>query len=394
MTRPVSLSAIKAGMTRLREKGGASPESLYLLLNGYVTASRTCKMRPGSDIDTDGLAGTLGLVLFRGKFVVFASEFVDLDDPDYELEILKHPVSGSAATLVDIRFAAPFLGYLYVVALWSDGLIVHYWLQAAEAWQANHVYIEGQVVLPSTPTGYAYKATRISAREQLWAPNVARAVGDRVEPTVSNSFLYQVVDTLGDNPRSGATEPDWIAADGALVYEDASGPGGGTGSGSGGGTPTSQLPPEVEDRYKPSCVVASMWIDAERRAGDTWEGDEFDAHHPKRGFHRAVCIAAGEIVLQPCVRLVCENGCAVQVSRSTPINFADAPFDMAPGYWAMAPDVLDQVLLTDLGPSKVALVMDIGEQPVAPRDLDGNSFAAGEVPTLRIYTHNMAKNIE
>ena len=45
---PVTLSAVQAGITRLRTKGGASPESLYDLINGYVTAARTIAPRPGS----------------------------------------------------------------------------------------------------------------------------------------------------------------------------------------------------------------------------------------------------------------------------------------------------------------------------------------------------------
>lgn len=246
--RAVALSAVKAGITRLRQKGGASPESLYDLLNGYVTAARSIQIRPGSAIEHQLPEGTKGLVLFRGKFVVFADHLLDPGDPGYEVQILTHPEANSSATLVDIRVAVPFLRYLYVVALWSDGRKPHYWLQAAEPWQPDHVYLEGAVVQPSVPDGFTYRATRLKPAAALWEANVEREVGDVVEPTTPNGYDYTVIDVLGAKPRSGATEPDWNEGAGAITYEDADNtaaqppaPEGG------GGAPT--LPPDVTDRY-------------------------------------------------------------------------------------------------------------------------------------------------
>ena len=46
MASPYFLTAVKAGITRLRTKAGAARESLYDLLNGYVDASRKMKSRP------------------------------------------------------------------------------------------------------------------------------------------------------------------------------------------------------------------------------------------------------------------------------------------------------------------------------------------------------------
>ncbi|WP_256202355.1 hypothetical protein [Stenotrophomonas pictorum] len=58
--RQIAMSAVKAGITRLRDKGGASSDSLYDLLNGYVTAARTIKCRPGTRIDAELPEGTKG----------------------------------------------------------------------------------------------------------------------------------------------------------------------------------------------------------------------------------------------------------------------------------------------------------------------------------------------
>lgn len=220
--RAQALSAVKAGITRLREKGGASPDSLYDLVNGYVTAARTIKMRPGSELDHELPAGeTKGLVLFEGKFVVFADHPVEPGNDDYAVGVLRHPDPDVSATLVDIRFAAPFMKYLYVVALWSDGRKIHYWMQSAEEWQANHVYTLYAVVEPTTPNGYTYKAHRATAAGVLWAPEVERDVGDVVEPTTFNGFEYVCIEAYGSPPRSGETEPAWPTATDATVTEEA-----------------------------------------------------------------------------------------------------------------------------------------------------------------------------
>ncbi|MCW0413480.1 hypothetical protein NG831_06545 [Xanthomonas sacchari] len=244
--RQQALSAVKAGITRLRDKGGASPDSLYDLLNGYVTAARTIKARGGTRIDYQLPSGlTKGLVYFRGQFVVFASDPLAVGASGYTVEILKHPDSQSAASLVDIHFAMPFLGYLYVVAEWSDGSIYHYWLQSAETWKPNTMYFEGDTVAPVVLNGYAYVAERQTAAPPVWAAGVARAVGDKVLPTTGNGYQYTVIQTVGSKPSSGAAEPKWPTTPGGTVTESSNGSPSGTAVSSG----ISTLPKPVTDRY-------------------------------------------------------------------------------------------------------------------------------------------------
>lgn len=244
--RSFALSAVKAGITRLRTKGGASADSLYDLVNGYVTSARTMVMRPASVLHHSLPPGTKGLVVFRGKFVVFASTLIAPGSSQYTVEILRHPDSGFVGTLVDIHFASPFLGYLYVVAEWSDGSVFHYWLQAAQTWAANTVYAQGAVVQPTVPNGYAYVAERIGDPPQPWAAGVLRAVNDKVEPTTPNGFEYTAVETYGDTPASGQVEPTWPTVEGAVVYEDTNGA---LPPAAGNTTPAPAVPPDVRDRY-------------------------------------------------------------------------------------------------------------------------------------------------
>lgn len=244
----VVLNTLKAGISRLRTKGGADPQTLYDLVNGYVTQAGTTESRPGSVTDARGLAGTRGLTVFEGEFYVFSDHPVEVP-AGYVCEILTHPTDAEA-TLVAIHFAKPFMGQLYVVAEWSDDptIAYHYWLQPAETWQPNTVYKVGALVAPTELNGYYYRANRADEPGPAWAPNVARAVGDTVEPTTYNGFKFTVIETFGANPRSGATEPNWPTTDGAIIAEDTDGAAPTTNEPppAGGGD---DLPPDIRDRY-------------------------------------------------------------------------------------------------------------------------------------------------
>lgn len=219
-SNPVTLSAVQAGITRLRVKGGASPESLYDLVNAHVTASRTIAPRPGSVPHATLPPGTKGLALYNGVFQVFADHAISGIPEGFNLNVLAAPTEG--AQLVRIWKAEALLGGMYVAAEWSDdpSRAIHYWLQPAEPWEPNTVYLPGSIVTPTEPNGISYSANRATEPGTVWAPGVERTVGDVVEPTVFNGFEYEVIQAYGNPPRSGSTEPDWPAATNATVIEE------------------------------------------------------------------------------------------------------------------------------------------------------------------------------
>lgn len=244
--RSQALTAVKAGITRLRDKGGASADSLFDLLNGYVTAARTIACRPGSRIHVDLPPGTKGLVWFQGVFVAFSHLVTVSPDPAVEIEVIRHPTI-DAMPIKDIHFALPFLGYLYVVAEFEDGLVRHYWLEKGEVWQPNHVYVPGTLVRPTNGNGMAYRVESNRAGLAPWSPNVARAMGDVVVPTVDNGYSYVVTELTGDSPRSGTIEPTWPTNTGETVVEDVNGQG--TVDPIEDTTTNTTVPPSVKDRY-------------------------------------------------------------------------------------------------------------------------------------------------
>lgn len=224
MDRSVALTTIRGGINRLRTKGSAPNDSLYDLVNGYVTAAKTVKIRPGSFRRAILDETTRGLVAFDGSFHVFASEEVEVPD-GYVLHVAAHPDAtlDNPIAIDRVNKAFPFMGYIYASITFDNDDTFHYWFQTGDAWEADTVYKLGDIVTPATPTGFSYQAQRLDEPRIAWAPNVNRTEGDEVEPTVYNDFFYTVVETQGDSPRSGATEPDWPLTDGAQVIEDADG---------------------------------------------------------------------------------------------------------------------------------------------------------------------------
>jgi hypothetical protein len=223
-----ALTVVKGGINRLRTKGAARPDALYDSINGYVTSENTVKVRPGTFRRAVLPSSSRGLCAFDGSRHVFATEVVPVPT-GYTLHVLTHPMfdAGTAGgfPLKKIHFAAPFLGFLYVVAEFEVGdsgaeSVYHYWLQTSGAWQADKIYHAGDVVEPTVPNGLAYKAVRLSPPNISWAPNVARTLGDVIEPTVYNDYYYTVVDTAGANPASGSVEPTWPTEPGAQITED------------------------------------------------------------------------------------------------------------------------------------------------------------------------------
>lgn len=389
---PHVLNALKAGITRLRTKGGASPDSLYDLVNGYVTTQRTIQIRPGTIIDADlGLfSGTRGLCAFKGKLVFFSKVPVAAPSAKYENAVLMHPTD-PAANLARILFAGPYVGALYVVAEWSNGDIFHYWLESTREWAQNTVFLAAQNILPTVHNGLAYQATRLGNAYPAWAPGVPRAVGDKIEPTVYNGYYYEVTAVDGASPASGTSEPVWPIADGALVFEQADGGAGNVG----GGSPVETAPPEPgapapgEGDGELYCIWEEAWMSPTMQAKDFTAGMLADLHTPELGYFRGPCIGMKR-ALVPCVRIVTESG-AKTVSRTTPVNHYEALADLSPqGTWDFAPLLRPGTLIrVGFGPERVVAVEDAGKLWVRKLSFGGASYAGSDARLgARIYTHN------
>ncbi len=185
-------------------------------------------------------------------------------------------------------------------------------------------------------------------------------------------YLYYV-----DPPYSGATQTLYATTTGndlrqqlGIVYIGSvvvAYPTTGSGSGSGTGG---------------LCVADDMYVRPHRLAGAAQPGDEFDCvdFPTGQGKHvrKLLAVTRGK---EQCVRLVAENGCALVCSIST-------PFDTVDGRELRAPDMMGETVLTDLGLSPLVKITPVGLRNVSRNHLGGVSYAAGELPDRRIYSHN------
>ncbi len=228
------LTVVKGGIDRGRPKGGVRADVLYDLHNAFITEEFKIVPREGTRRAQVLPSGTVGLTYFEGEFHVFSHEYVDLSTaPGYVLDVLLHPFNPDAE-LTEIHFAEPFLGSLYVVAEFTDNYgetsIYHFWLQEAEEWQPDTEYSANEFVTPTTPNGYVYRATRLTAPYPAWTPGAPRTAGNGssiepsiIEPTVYNEYYYVCIDTEGDNPSSGTVEPIWPTNTGQTIVENSDG---------------------------------------------------------------------------------------------------------------------------------------------------------------------------
>jgi len=224
MTRSVILNTMAAGMTRLRGKGGASPETAWEITNGYVTASKSIKQRPAVVYQTLLPATSRGLCPFNGNLYTFTANAVS-NPGTATVKILRHPNPDFVGELYRIHFAAPFMGLLYVVAEFDDHNIYHYWLQEPPAWQQNHVYQANELVQPTVPNGLYYKAV-LQNPPPAWQPLTQYVTGQAVQPTTYNGFEYTAQNLLPSSPTTSSDiEPVWPTAIGSFILESSSGTG-------------------------------------------------------------------------------------------------------------------------------------------------------------------------
>lgn len=253
------------GINLMRQKGGASPSALFDLKNGWVTSQRTIKARGGSAKDVTFPAGTKGCVGFESQFHTFSHAATAAPaDARVQVHILRHPTGGVAA-LAKIHRAFAFLGRLYVVAEFADGVVQHYWIESPVAWTASTKYSYGSTVQPPAANGFYYEMVTLDTTA-AWQENAEVAAGDMKQPKVANGFKYEVTATTGTAPiRTSNTEPVWPTTEGATVVErryiteaqtrpggpattDTSGVTTGDGGGGGAGDEYGPFPPAFDTR--------------------------------------------------------------------------------------------------------------------------------------------------
>jgi hypothetical protein len=144
------------------------------------------------------------------------------------------------------------------------------------------------------------------------------------------------------------------------------------------------------------CVVAEAFLNTDTTAAEVEDGFVADTWSPgEEGITPFAVNQIGESKLRPCVTLITASGIELTLSVDTPFNLKTATSDLDPEHTRYAPDMLNhEVLVDDEGDirwEKVTGVLHVGERFIVPLGFGGRSFAAGDIPTRRIYSHNLFK---
>lgn len=130
------------------------------------------------------------------------------------------------------------------------------------------------------------------------------------------------------------------------------------------------------------CVADEMFVRKGLRAGDAKIGDAFDCIDlPTSAGKHVRALQGVERGTEECVRIITDDGCALECSVST-------PFDLPDGRQVTASHMLGEPVMTDLGTAMVTSLALVGRKPVTRAHLGGVSYAAGADPHRRIYSHN------
>lgn len=377
--RTLNLNALTQGIQRLREKGSPDQQSLYDLVNGYVAIDGSIRQRPGTEFVATLPTGTHGLIAHRGQQVVFSIAPKTMPT-GFRCEVVTNP-DDPADDIKRVWFAAPFLGEIYAAVEFLSGKVYHFWLNGSSGgstWQADHVYQEGEIVVPGN--GLAYRAKRLNPAAPAWQANEAHGVGDVREPTVSNGYQYTVASVAGDTPRSGETEPVWPAEDGGVVVERADAPPAvppstpppGTGGG-GGGSGCPSVDAYVIGRCGPVL------------AGSVQVGDELLLCDPETGEESWGVVSYSERIQTEGVRIVGADG-SLTCTTTAPI-----PTDVG---FLLAPETLGHTLPTrdaegTIGSELVAQVIDVGAIEAQHITVGDRCFWAGDDGAYFFLHHNL-----
>jgi hypothetical protein len=138
------------------------------------------------------------------------------------------------------------------------------------------------------------------------------------------------------------------------------------------------------------CVAASAWLRADLIARDVRAGAEIDVLTDGLNSER-IKVERVQFAMARCVQLIAESGATLVCSNDTPIEQADGSFVFAPyAVKKKASAVVEDE--NGMRWEKIVLVTVLPRTiRVARIHCGGRTYAAGDRPDRRIYTHNPIK---
>jgi PKD repeat protein len=144
------------------------------------------------------------------------------------------------------------------------------------------------------------------------------------------------------------------------------------------------------------CVASDSYLTSDMLAWQVSVGDFIDGLSAATGLGKFEVKSRRAPIFRDGVRITTESGATLRCSTETPFTLKTATVDTPEG-WKMVTEMLGEEVLVDregvLAWERVARIDEIGPIEVIPLNVSDRSFAAGDVPHVRIYSHNLENNI-
>ena len=139
------------------------------------------------------------------------------------------------------------------------------------------------------------------------------------------------------------------------------------------------------------CVASDSYLTNDLKAYEVAVGHELDGYSAIDGVQKMVVTGRNVPFFRDSVRITTESGATLRCSKDTPFTLRHSKTD-GKGGWVMSPKMLGEEVLVDrdgvLTWETVVSIDEIGTIEVIPLNVSDRSFAAGDVPNVRVYSHN------
>jgi hypothetical protein len=158
-------------------------------------------------------------------------------------------------------------------------------------------------------------------------------------------------------------------------------------------TPPSTPPPQKRVG-EGGCVAVDSWMDFSTQAGAAAVGEYYRTVVPGTEIRMMPIVSIEPSFMTEGVRIVTESGAALRISAITRFNLHNALSDLDPETSKEAKNMLGELVLVEHQNEgsrweKVVSVENVGIIEVVPISFGGRSFAAGEDPGAKIFSHNL-----
>lgn len=146
------------------------------------------------------------------------------------------------------------------------------------------------------------------------------------------------------------------------------------------------------------CVVSDSYLTNDKKAYDVRVGDYVDGYTAITDECKPMMVTERAApMFRDSVRMVTESGATLRCSKDTPFTIRGSYSDSYE-LSKKAPDMLGEEVLVDRDGvkswEKVVRIDEIGNAEVIRLNISDRSFAAGDLPNVRIYSHNASISYE